>query len=205
MKRSPSPADKQRRASRDSAAGAHSSGSAVTIPAAPAPALETRVATLEARVQRLEDELAIHRQIVRYGLAVDTGDAAETARLFTEDTVYDVDRSLVMEGRAGVRAMVDGPRHRALLPECAHTIGPELIEIDGDRAVATAYSRIYLHRDGEFRLLRVSCNRFELERRAGSWEIARRTTRLLGSPGAQEIFRRHLHAPFGGPEEPTER
>ncbi len=32
-----------------------------------------RLAALEDRVSRLEDELAIHRTIVRYGFAVDSG------------------------------------------------------------------------------------------------------------------------------------
>jgi len=41
--------------------------------------LEKRVNDLARRVQVLEDELAIHRLIVRYGLAVDIGDAERTA------------------------------------------------------------------------------------------------------------------------------
>src|SRR2546427_5418213 len=53
--------------------------------------LRQEVAALARRVQALEDELAIHRQIVRYGFAVDTGDADGAAALFTEDSVYDVE------------------------------------------------------------------------------------------------------------------
>src|SRR2546422_5508311 len=68
--------------------------------------LREQVADLARRVRALEDELAIHRQIVRYGFAVDTGDADAAAALFTEEAVYDVDGPLRMEGRDGVRAMV---------------------------------------------------------------------------------------------------
>ena len=50
--------------------------------------LAETVADLARRVRALEDELAIHRQIVRYGLAVDVGDADAAAALFTEDSLY---------------------------------------------------------------------------------------------------------------------
>jgi ketosteroid isomerase-like protein len=157
--------------------------------------LERQVQELERRVQLLEDELAVHRAIVTYGFAVDTGDAERTGELFTEDTLYDVDRDLVMHGRQGVRDMVSGERHRSLLPNCAHTIGPAVVEIDGDRAVATAYSRIYLRDQNGVRLWRLSFNRFELERRDGRWQIARRTTRMVGHEEAQGLFRAALHRP----------
>jgi len=158
--------------------------------------IEQRIAALEGRVRHLEDELAIHRQIVSYGFAVDTGDAEATARLFAEDGVFDIDGTMILNGREGIREMVRGDRHRSLLPGCAHTIGPAVVEIDGDRAIATAYSRIYHRRKSGFEMLRLSFNRFELERRGESWEICRRTTRLLGTEAAQALFGRHLHAPF---------
>jgi hypothetical protein len=123
---------------------------------------------LARRVRALEDELAIHRLIVRYGLGVDTGDA---------------DR-----GRQGVRDMVRGPRHQAMLPNCAHQIGPAVVELHGDRAVATGYSRVYVRRPAGIEIYRVSFNRWELERRDGEWLVARRTTRLLGHEEAQRVF-----------------
>jgi hypothetical protein len=150
--------------------------------------LEQTVADLVRRVRALEDELAIHRQIVRSGLAVDAGDADGAAAVFAEDAVYDVDGPLLMDGRAGVRAMVAGPRHQAMLPDCAHQIGPAVVELDGDRATAVGYSRVYLRREGGIGIYRVSFNRWELERRAGEWLIARRTTRLLGHADARRLF-----------------
>jgi ketosteroid isomerase-like protein len=152
--------------------------------------LRRQVEALTRRVQALEDELAIHRQLVRYGLAVDTGDADGAAAVFTEDGVYDVDGPLLMEGRDAVRAMVRGSRHQAMLPNCAHQIGPAVVEVAGDHAHATGYSRVYLRRPDAIGIYRVSFNRWDLERRNNSWLTTRRTTRLLGHQDATELFRR---------------
>jgi len=149
--------------------------------------LRQQLDELNRRVQALEDELAIHRVIVRYGLAVDIGDADAAASTFTEDTVYDVDVGL-MRGRDGVRQMVRSERHQDMVGHCAHQIGPAVVEIDGDRAVATGYSRVYLHKDGNLQVYRVSLNAWQLERRNGEWQIAHRTTRRLGHAEARRVF-----------------
>lgn len=149
--------------------------------------VQKRLDDLTHRVQALEDELAIHRVIVRYGLAVDIGDADGAADTFTEDTVYDVDVG-VMHGRDGVRRMVRSQRHQSMVGRCAHQIGPAVVELHGDQALATGYSRVYLHKDGRVEIYRVSLNRWELERRDGEWRIARRTTRLLGHEQAPGVF-----------------
>lgn len=151
--------------------------------------IERQLAALTRRVQALEDELAIHRLIVRYGLAVDIGDAKHSADVFAEDGVYDVDVGL-MQGRGAVRDMINGPRHQEMVGHCAHQIGPAAVEIDGDRAVATGYSRVYLQTRAGTHIYRVSFNRWECERRGGQWLIARRVTRLLGHDEAKAIFAR---------------
>ena len=149
--------------------------------------LSAQVEALTHRVQKLEDELAIHRLIVRYGLAVDTGDAARTAAVFAPEGVYDADVRL-MNGRADVADMVRSDRHQRMVGHCAHQIGPAVVRVDGDRAVALGYSRVYLQSDQGIGIYRVSLNRWELERRAGEWLIARRLTRLLGHAEARAIF-----------------
>jgi uncharacterized protein (TIGR02246 family) len=151
--------------------------------------LEQRIDELTRRVQALEDELAIHRLIVRYGFAVDVGDAEHAAAVFTPDGVYDVDVGM-MEGRDAVKAMVRGARHQEMVGHCAHQIGPAVVHVDGDRATATGYSRVYLETRAGIHIYRVSCNRWELAKRNGHWLIARRTTRLLGASGAADILRR---------------
>ena len=155
--------------------------------------VEAQVADLERRIQALEDELAITNLMHAYGPAVDTGNADATGRLYTEDTIYETDAGRPpMVGREGVQKMVTGRAHQSLLPNCAHTMGPAIIKVDGDKATATGYSRVYVRKDKEFTLWRLSTNRWEFERRGGRWQVHRRENALVGTPKAQEIFTRGL-------------
>jgi uncharacterized protein (TIGR02246 family) len=151
--------------------------------------VEKQIAALEKRVRALEDELEIHRVIVTYGFAVDTGDAERTANLYTEDGVYDVDDRNDMIGRKGIRAMVLGTGHQSLLPNCAHTIGPAVVKVKGDKATATGYSRIYRREGDAYRLFRLSFNRWKMVREDGRWQIKHRKTTKLGDKGAHAIFK----------------
>jgi uncharacterized protein (TIGR02246 family) len=151
--------------------------------------LEARLTALEQRLTAAEDELAIHRLIVRYGLAVDLGDADAAADVFTEDGVYDVDIGR-MEGRGAVRDMVRGERHQSMVGSCAHQLGPAVVELRGSaRAVASGYSRVYLATRAGTHIYRVSFNRWELAKQDGEWRVAHRTTRVLGHAEAQSVFR----------------
>jgi len=157
-----------------------------------------RLAALEERVSRLEDELAVHRTIVRYGFAVDSGEADATAALFTTDCRFDVD-GRPMEGSEAVHAMVLGDAHQGLLPDAAHCIGPAVVEVDADgrHAVAVGYSRIYRRDDAGITLFRLGFNRWELEKSPTGWRIDRRTTRKIGSEEAQTVLRSALADPVG--------
>src|SRR5262245_35587614 len=156
--------------------------------------LERTVAELVRRIQALEDQLAIQNVIIRYGPAVDAGDASGAAAVFTEDGVYDVDVGR-MAGRAAIRAMIDGDRHQAMVGRCAHQMGPFVITLDGERAAATGYSRVYVHTPEGTRIHRVSLNRWSLVKRGGEWLIEYRLTRVLGHDEALGVFRRPADLP----------
>jgi ketosteroid isomerase-like protein len=143
---------------------------------------------LARRVQVLEDEQAIHRTLVRYGFAVDSNDADALVALYTDDTVIEIDGTPLFHGSDGARALVNSPAHQAILPNCAHMIGPLSIEVDGDHAVAVGYACVVV-RDGDvLGIWREGCNRWELERRDDAWQIRRRQSFAVGTPGAQEIL-----------------
>src|SRR6476661_8189165 len=106
---------------------------------------DERLAALEARVRMLEDQLAVQQLLNRWGPAVDTGDAAAAAALWTDDGVLESEISY-LDGPAGVAAMVESDGQQSLIRQgCAHVQAFPLITVDGDRATATGYSRVYLH------------------------------------------------------------
>jgi SnoaL-like domain len=72
--------------------------------------VEERLAVLEQRLRRAEDELAIARLMASYGPLADTGDADAVAALSAEDGEYDVD-GWHMRSRADIAEMVRSPAH----------------------------------------------------------------------------------------------
>lgn len=149
----------------------------------------TDIEALAARLRRLEDEHDIARLIACYGPAVDAADADATARLWAADGVYDVDL-LRMESRADVHAMVESEGHQKLVTKgCSHFLGPCVVTVDGDSAVAVCESLVLI-RDGDgYRVWRATANHFALTRIDGQWQIAARTSRVLdGRPEAHALL-----------------
>ncbi len=159
-------------------------------------------ASLEARVQRCEDELAIRNLIARYGTAADCGDAAAAMACHSENAVYTVsapesgrsDRNvrkedLVMRGREAIGEMLVSELHQSLLPRCAHMVHSLIVTVDGDEAHAFAYSQILLKEPDEIKIMRVAINRWQLGRYGSRWLIDSRESRLLGEEAAQAVLR----------------
>ncbi|OJZ70177.1 hypothetical protein BRW65_20745 [Mycobacterium paraffinicum] len=144
---------------------------------------------LSARLRRLEDERDIARLIASYGPAVDAGNAEATAGLWASDGSYDVD-GWRMEGRAAVHAMVDSSAHQKLVAKgCCHFLGPCVVTVSGDSAVALCESLVLI-RDGDgYRVWRCTANHFVLHRVGGQWRIGARTSRILdGNPDAHALL-----------------
>ncbi|OBG63910.1 MULTISPECIES: nuclear transport factor 2 family protein [unclassified Mycobacterium] len=144
---------------------------------------------LSARLRRLEDERDIARLIASYGPAVDAGDAEATARLWASDGSYDVD-GWRMEGRTAVHAMVESSAHQNLVAKgCCHFLGPCVVTVTGDSAVALCESLVLI-RDGDgYRVWRCTANHFVMVRVEGQWRIGARTSRILdGNPAAHELL-----------------
>jgi hypothetical protein len=166
--------------------------------------LEDRLRALEIRTRALEDNIEIYRLIGAYGPLVDSGDAEATAALWVEDGVYDWGGGAAepgapvkqgaegaARGRAAIAEMVRGAYHQAIIAEGAgHVSGMPYIVLDGDRATAISYSRLY-QRDGDnFRVWRVSANRWELVRTDRGWRVESRVNRVLtGGEEARALLR----------------
>jgi len=156
----------------------------------------------EARLQRVEDELAIRRVILSYGPAADAGETARAGALWADDGEYDWDTTQpALQGPDAVDAMLQGHGHQSLIGAgVAHFAGPPLIEVDGDHATALSYSFV-LRRDAEHQrayVWRLGAARWEFERVKGGWRIHRRTHRQLDETGAgRELFGDTLRAGFG--------
>jgi uncharacterized protein (TIGR02246 family) len=146
---------------------------------------------LSETVRVLQDEREIIQLISSYGPAVDSGSSEAAAAIWTEDGVYDSD-SAVWRGRAEIAGMVEGDFHQGLIAGgAAHVVGVPHIRINGHRAVATCYSRVFRRVDGGFETYRVASNRWELVRTPEGWRTAYRTNRMIdGSAEARELLRR---------------
>ena len=153
--------------------------------------LTRSVAELLERVRRLEDELEINRVLTRYGVAVDLGDADATAALYTDDTVIDLGTATPITGTDGARSLVLSERHQAILGRCAHTMGPFVVQVEGDTAIATGYVRVYIS-DPDMknpRLWRLGYTKLTLRRAGSTWRIATRLSRSVGADDGAELLR----------------
>jgi ketosteroid isomerase-like protein len=153
--------------------------------------VEERLAALEQRLRRVEDELAIGRLMASYGPLVDAGDADAVAGLWSEDGEYDVD-GWHMRSRDDVAEMVRSRAHQGLIGAgAAHFLGPVRIDVDGDDAIAVCES-IVVRRDddgGGYWVWRAGANHVTLRRTAEGWRITKRTSRALdGSAEARDLL-----------------
>lgn len=150
---------------------------------------DDRLAAVEMRLQRIEDERAIERMIASYGPLVDAGDAEAAAALWAPDGTYDV-KGWAMRGRDDVAAMVRSDAHQGLIGRgCCHFLGPAFVTVDGDEAVAVCESILVVRRGEGFAVRRGGANHFRLSRIAQCWQITVRSTRALdGSAEARELL-----------------
>lgn len=152
-----------------------------------------RLAALEERVRRLEDQLELYRLISTYGPAVDTGSSEAAASLWDAGGTYEYDTSR-LDGPEGIAAMVRSDGHQSLIRGgCAHVLAMPVVEVDGDRAQATGYSRVYRHTGEAYEVWRVSANHWQFRRTPAGWRVERRVNRTLdGSEEARSILSQAL-------------
>jgi hypothetical protein len=168
--------------------------------------LKRRVAALTERVRKLEDTIAVGQLVATYGPAVDSGMGAVAANLWAVDGEYDAQVG-VWRGREEIMGMIAGETHQGFLRRgCAHVNSAPIISVDGDAALATAYGFMFsCGEDGNIFVFRLTTSRWEWRRRDGSWELIRRTNRLVdGHNAARELLRMAVQDRPGGDAAPVE-
>jgi hypothetical protein len=152
---------------------------------------QDRLAVLEGRVRLLEDQAALLRLIASWGPAADTANGMAASSFWANDSVL-VNESTQIDGAAGIRAMIDSEGQRELVMQgCAHVQGLPVVHIDGDRAIAVNYGRVYLHTEDGYDIWRVSANCWEFARTQIGWRVRRRDVHVIdGGPEARELLRR---------------
>jgi hypothetical protein len=153
--------------------------------------------SLEERLQRVEDQLAIYQVISAYGPSADATNMEVIKQLWHEDGIYDVDGHGYLVGHDGLQQGFDAEFHQTLVAHGAgHASTLPHVLINGDRAVATHHGTLFEHKDGRFELIRLIASRWELSRTPDEtfgWRVTKRTNRLLdGSQPALELFGRLL-------------
>lgn len=145
--------------------------------------------TVEQRLQRVEDELAIRRLLVDYSATQDARDYAGYAALFAKDGEW-VNGRTVHKGREAIHRMLvnlyGNPPPGYVNNESYHISSNPQIEVQGDRA--TARSRhLLVMRGPEGQPVPALAGRYEDEliREDGNWKILRRVDYPL-MPTAEE-------------------
>ncbi len=155
--------------------------------------MDDRVAALEARVRELEDRLEVFHLISSWGPAADTGNGEAASAIWTDDAVLETEYGDI-EGADGIGLMIDGEDQGALVRRgCAHVQGLPRVSIDGDRATAINYGRVYLHGEDGYEVWRVSANLWDFRRTEDGWRACRRRVHVIdGGPEAQHLLSRGI-------------
>ena len=151
-----------------------------------------------ARLEKIEAELAIRNVIACYGMAADCGDIETALDCHSKDAVYVVSNpnsgrgdetdDLKLHGHQAIADMLSSEMHQSLLPDCAHTVGPLLVEVNKDTAKVLGYSRVY-HKQS---LMRLAINQWEMQKVETAWKIARRESRVMGEQAAHDLLKKGL-------------
>lgn len=134
--------------------------------------------TLEQRLQRVEDELAIRRVLVEYSATQDAKDYTAYANLFAREGEW-VNGRTVHKGRAAIHKMLvdlyGNPPPGYVNTESYHISSNPQIDVQGDRAVARSRHLLVMRGpNGEPTPMLAGRYEDEFIREDGEWKILRR-------------------------------
>lgn len=148
--------------------------------------LRATLEAMRARLQLLEDQMAIIQLTAQYGPNVDSGSAEATAQMWTADGTFDAVGAIAMHGHDEIAAMVDSAGHQNLIVNgCGHVLTTPHVVVDGDEAHGRSYAlNIRWDPTAErFWVARVSANTWRWRRTTEGWRITERVNANLdGTP-----------------------
>lgn len=164
----------------------------------------TAQSDIESCLAKVEAELAIRNVITLYGLAADCGDIETALSCHTRDAIYVVSNpragrssdaaDLELHGHQAISDMLSSDMHQSLLPNCAHTVGPLHVKLEGKKARVLGYSRVYNNTGNRPTLMRLAFNSWTMQKDVNDWKIARRESRVMGEEEAQTMLKSSLGA-----------
>lgn len=158
----------------------------------------SETSTLEERLRKVEDQLAIYQVVCGYGYAVDGLNAQAVGDTYIEDGIYAVGDIGNIAGRETIAAITRDPGHLGFVGAgCAHISTLPHVVIDGDEAIATCHTMVSRNGDDGFYIFRLSASRIHLGRQPdGGWKIIHRQNYLLdGNPAAPALLARLKEGP----------
>ena len=130
--------------------------------------------TLEERLQRLEDILAIQQLFIDYGLALDAGDLDQYAQLFAKQGTVNLGPIGCATGRDEIRALM-AQTLEGLVGSSFHIVSSPQINFHGETATSQVMWTV-IHRDknGQPQVTMIGKHHDELIREDGEWKIQTR-------------------------------
>ncbi len=151
--------------------------------------IEARLAAMEARLRKAEDQLEILNLLNTNGPLVDSATAQPAGELWVEGGGYSFtlpeggDKRLVAPDE--IAGMYGWPGHLDLVKTgCAHLTATPKISVKGDEAEAVGYSVVILREEERWFLWRAAVNHWTLRRTDAGWRIVERFNRALN--GSEE-------------------
>jgi uncharacterized protein (TIGR02246 family) len=130
--------------------------------------------SLEERLRRLEDILAIQQLFIDYGLALDAGDLDRYAQLFAIQGTVNLGPIGRATGRSEIQALM-AQALEGLVGSSFHIVSSPQINLHGDIATSQVMWTV-IHRDknGQPQVTMIGKHHDELIRENGEWKIQTR-------------------------------
>ena len=130
--------------------------------------------SLDERLRRLEDILAIQQLFIDYGLALDAGDLDRYAQLFAIQGTVNLGPIGRATGRSEIQALM-AQTLEGLVGSSFHIVSSPQINVHGDRAISQVrWTVIHRDKNGQPQVTMIGKHHDELIRENGEWKIQTR-------------------------------